>query len=128
MENISYNDRLNKAIESLETEQAEKLLQLRGEFYTVYEQLKPANLVKGTLNDMLTSPLLIENIVGSALGLATGYFSKKLFIGSSVNRFRKLFGAVLQFGITKAMSSNTSAIHSFGSYVAQHILHRKGNT
>jgi hypothetical protein len=125
MENMTSTDRLKKAIELLEAEQAVKLQQLKGEFFTAYESLKPVNLVKTTLNEITSSPHLIDNIIGTALGLATGYFSKRLVIGASVNRFRKLFGAVMQFGITNVIAKNTEAINSFGRYFFRRILHRK---
>ncbi len=125
MENMSSTDKLKKAIDLLEAEQADKLQQLKGEFFTAYEHLKPVNLVKTTLNDITSSPHLVDNIIGTALGLATGYFSKRLIIGASVGRYRKLFGAVMQFGLTNVIAKNTEVINSFGRYLFQRILKRK---
>lgn len=125
MENMTSTDDLKKAIELLEAEQAVELQQLKEEFYTAYESLKPVNLVKSTLNDITSSPYLIDNIIGTALGLASGYYSKRLVIGASVNRFRKLFGAIVQFGITNVIAKNTNTINSFGRYIFQRFFHKK---
>jgi hypothetical protein len=125
MENMTSTDRLKKAIELLEAEQADKLQQLKGAFYTAYGRLKPVNLVKTTLNDITSSPHLVDNIIGTVLGLATGYFSKRLVIGASVSRYRKLIGAVMQFGVTNVIAKNTEAINSFGRYIFQRVLKRK---
>ncbi len=122
MENMTSTDSLKKAIELLESERAVKLQQLKNEFYHAYESLKPVSIVKSTLNDITSSPHLIDNIIGTALGLATGYFSKRLVIGASVNRYRKLFGAIMQFGITNVITRNADAINSFGRYMFQRIF------
>lgn len=125
METMSSTDRLKKTIEILEAEQADKLQQLKGEFFTVYERIKPVNLIKTTLNGITSSPHLIDNIIGTTLGLATGYFSKRLIIGASVSRYRKLFGAVMQFGLTNVIAKNPEAISSFARYIFQRVLKRK---
>jgi hypothetical protein len=101
MEYITSTAGLKRAIELLEAEQAVTLQRLKEQSYSAYESLKPANLIRSTLNDIFSSSFLIESIIGTALGLAGGYFSKKWAVGSSVNKISKLFGLMLQLGITK---------------------------
>lgn len=125
MENMTSTNRLKKAIEILEAERAAKLQQLKGEFYNAFESLKPAKLVTSTLNDITSSPHLVDNIIGTVVGLATGYFSKRLVIGASVSRYRKLFGAVMQYGITNVVARNTETINSFGRYIFHRVFNRK---
>ena len=125
MENMTPTASLKKSIELFEVENAAKLHQLKEEFFAAYESFKPVNLFKNTLNDISSSPYLIDNIVGNVLGLATGYFSKRLVIGASVNGFRKLIGAVLQFGVTNIVARHTDKISSFGRNIFQHIFRKK---
>jgi hypothetical protein len=125
MENMTSTAGLKKAIELLEAEQAVKLQRLKEQFYPTYESLKPVNLLKSTLSDITSSPYLIENIIGTALGLATGYFSKKLVVGASVNRVRRLVGTILQFGVTNIVTQHTDAIKSFSRNILQHIFRKK---
>src|SRR4030042_2473103 len=106
MENITSTTGLKKAIELLEAEQTVKLQRLKEQFYPAYESLKPVNLFKSTLNDISSSPYLIDNLIGTVLGLVTGYLSKKIVVGASVNRVRKLFGAILQFGVTNVVAQH----------------------
>jgi hypothetical protein len=125
MENITSAAGLKMAIELFEAEQAVKLQRLKEQFYPAYESLKPVNLFKSTLNDISSSPYLIDNIIGTALGIVTGYFSKRMVVGASVNRVRKLFGAILQFGLTNVVAQHADTIKSFGRYFFQHVFRKK---
>lgn len=125
MENITSTAGLKKAIELLEAEQDVKLQRLKEQFYPAYESLKPVSLLKSTLKDIRSSPYLIDNIIGTALGLATGYLSKKMVVGASVNRVRKLIGSILQYGITNVVAQHADSIKSYGRYFFQHIFSKK---
>ena len=125
MKKLTASDKLKMEIEFLKGEQADKLQKLKEDFNTAYEHLRPVNLVKNTLKEIISSPNLVNNIIGTTLGLTTGFFLKRLVMGASVNKFSKLLGTVLQFGITNVVAKNTSAIHSFGRNIFQHIFHKK---
>jgi hypothetical protein len=118
MEYTTTTAGLKKAIELLEGEQAVKWQRLKEQSYAAYESLKPANLFRSALNDISSSPYLIDNIIGTALGLATGYFSKRLVVGASVNKVRKLFGLVLQFGIANLVTHRAKNLRSAFSTVS----------
>ncbi len=78
MQNITSIAELKNAIQLLEVEQADKGKLLKEQFYSTVESFKPANLIANTLNDIEKSPYLIENILGAAVGLVTGFYSNKL--------------------------------------------------
>lgn len=125
MQNITPTDELKNAIQLLEVEQAAKWQLLKEQFHLTYESLKPVNLLRSTVNDIASSPYLINNIVGNAVGLATGYLSKKIVIGASGNIFRKLFGFVLQFGVANFIAQRPDAIKSIGQFILQHVFRKK---
>lgn len=125
MENITSIAELKKAIQLLEMEQAITRQLLIDQFLLTYESLKPVNILKNTLKDISSSPYLIENIIGTALGLGTGYLSKKIIVGASGNIIRKIFGSVLQFGVTNLVAKHPDAIKSIGQFMYQHVIHRK---
>jgi len=125
MQNITTSDDLKNAIQLLEVEQTLKGTQLKEQFFLTYESFKPVNLITSTLSDIAKSPFLIENILGTVMGLATGYMSKTLFIGSSGNKLRKLLGTVLQFGITNVVAQNSDTIKSFGRSLFHNIFHKR---
>lgn len=125
MQNITSVAELKNSILLLEDEQAVKGQLLKEQFLITYESLKPLNLLRNTLKEISTSPYLIDNILGTATGLATGYLSKKVFIGASANIIRKLIGSVLQFGVTTAVAQHPDTIKSLGQFILQHIFRKK---
>jgi hypothetical protein len=98
---------------------------LKTQFIPAYESLKPVNLFRSTLSDITSSPYLIENIIGTTLAVATGYLSKKIVVGTSVNRVRKLLGAILQVGITNFVARHADTVKTSGLHVFQHIFRKK---
>ena len=99
MQNRSSTAVLKDTIQLLETEQEIEGRILKEQFYRTYESLKPVNLLRSSIRDVASSPYLIDNIIGTAVGLATGYLSRKIVIGTSGNLIRKLFGFLLQLGV-----------------------------
>ena len=125
MGNITTPAVLKNAILLLETEQAVHLQNLREQFFLTYESLKPAKLIENTLKDIASSPFLVNNIVVTFVGLISGYISQKAITGKSGSKLRKLFGYILQFGITNIVAQNPETIKSFGNFISEHIFHKK---
>lgn len=125
MQNIVSTKGLKDAIQVLESEQGIKAQRLKDQFYLTFEMLKPVNLISSTINDITKSPFLVDNILGTAMGLASGYLSKRLFIGASGNKIRRLLGLVLQFGITNIVAQNSETIKSFGSSLLSNFFHKR---
>lgn len=104
MEAITTSVELKNAIQMLEFDQQIREQQLKEQVFLTIESLKPANLIRSTINKITSSPHLIENTLGSAAGLITGYFSKKITTGKSGNLVRNLLGTILQFGVTNVVA------------------------
>ena len=126
MQNITSSVSLKDAIQLLEVEQGIKAQLLKDQFYLTFESLKPVNLLKNTLHDISSSPYLIDNILGTALGIASGFLTNKIFIGRSGNIIRNLLGSVLQFGVTNVVAQHPETIKSLGEVIMQFILRKKG--
>jgi hypothetical protein len=125
MQNITSTAALKEAIQLLEIDQEIKGQLLKEQLYITYESLKPLNLLKHTLKEISSSPYLIDNISGSAMGLLSGFLSKKIFVGASGNIIRKLIGSVLQFGITNVVAQNSDVIRSIGQALFHHFIRKK---
>ena len=125
MQHITSSAGLKDAIQLLEVEQEIKGQLLKEHLYIAYESLKPLNLLKHTLKEITSSPYMIDNISGGAMGLVSGFLSKKIFVGASGNLIRKLIGSLLQFGITNVVAQNSGAIRSVGQALFHHFLHKK---
>jgi len=124
MENISSTSQLRDAIQLLEAEQAENLTLMKEQFHRAYESLKPAKFIENTLKDIASSPHLVNKIWATIIGLVTGYLSQKAVASKSSSKLKKLFGYVLQFGITNLVAQNPKVIKKFGRFISQHLSHK----
>jgi hypothetical protein len=125
MENITSSAGLKSAIQRLEYRQIENGQRLEEDFYYVVENLKPANLIRNAVGNIAETPNLMSNILGGALGLISGYLSKKLAFGNSGNVIKKLLGTILQFGVTSVVAQNPRTIAAIGQFFLQKILRKK---
>ena len=125
METITSAVELKNAIQLLEYEKALKEELLKEQFCIAYESFKPINLLKSTLFEVASSSNFIESILGTAAGLTTGYLSKKIVIGASGNLLRKLFGTMMQLGVTNVVTQHPDSIKSIGQFIINHILRKK---
>ena len=125
METRSSSVLLKNEIQLLEVEKAFQEQLLKEQIHATYESLKPVNLLRNTFSDVASSPFLIDNILGAAVGLATGYLSKKIVVGASGNIFRKLFGFMMQLGVTNTVTKHPDSIRSIGQFIYHHLLNRK---
>ena len=124
METITNSNELKKAIEDLESRQKEEGLVLKAQCKMTYESLKPINLLKTTIKDLIT-PDLTGSLLNSTLSLAAGYVSKKAVIGSTHNPLKQLLGTALQMGVTSLVSKNTDGIKSVVTNIISSFLKKK---
>jgi hypothetical protein len=116
---------LKNAILLLESEQDIKGKALKEQLSLVYESFKPVNLITGTLNDIAKSPFLIDNMIGTGIGLVSGFLTKKVFVGSSGSLIRKFLGSILQFGVTNVVAQHSDNIKSIGQLLFQKLIQKK---
>lgn len=127
MENITSKASLKNAIMLLEAEQAASGQILKEQFSLTYQSFKPVNIIKSTLKDLASSPNLLDNVLGTTTGLATGYISKILISGGSRSVFRKILGSLFQLGVTAIVAKNPDVVKSVGSFIHQHLNRKKEN-
>jgi hypothetical protein len=125
MENITSPADLKNAILLLEAEQAIHLLHVKEKFSLTSDSLKPSKLIVSALKDIASTPYLVNNVLITASGLVSGYYSQKVITGKSGSKLRKLFGYMIQYGITNLIAQNPKAIKFFGQYIFQHVFPKK---
>jgi len=125
MRAISSSEELRRSIQELELKQAVKEQLLREQFIETYESLRFVNLLKSSLKNSVSSSSEVSDIAGMALGMVTGYISKKIFIGTSGNPFRRLIGSIVQLGVMSFVSKHPSGLKSLGEYLFSQILHKR---
>ncbi len=124
MKKISQSSLIKGEIWLLKNRQKEELILLKNQFHTVFEGLKPINLLKETFKEVGESPDLKSTLLNSAIGLSTGIISKKLMIGKTSNPFKNLLGTVVEFAIANVVAKNSEKIISTGETLFQLIFRR----
>jgi hypothetical protein len=122
MKKLNKTDALNEAIKLLEAKQAIELKELTNQFSYTYESLKPVNLVKTTLNQVSNSAEIKGNLMSNIIGITTGFLSKKILFGSSINPIKRGLGTILQYAITNVVSKNADPIKSSLGTLMQKIF------
>ena len=125
MQKITSTADLRKSILVLEIKQANEGQLLKEQFKTTIENLKPVNLIKNTVTELATAPDFKGSLLDTAIGLATGYLSKKIIVGNTHNPIKKLFGVILQIGVTNIVSKNADGVKSTGMHLINNIFRKK---
>ena len=125
MKKISSITELKSAIHILEEERAVKEQVMKEQFYITYESFKPAKLLGSSLKEMMASPYLMENVIDTTIGLATGYLSRRIVVGASSNIIRRVIGSVMQAGVTNFVAKHPNAIKSIGQSLFQTLFRKK---
>lgn len=112
MTKIVSGESLKNKIKALEDDQAVNGKLVKKQFDHVTGNVKPGNIVKNKFNKVIHSPNLVENVISLTTGLATGYITKKIAVGSKGNILRRLLGASIQLGVTTFVAQHPKAIKS----------------
>ncbi|MFM9989178.1 hypothetical protein [Flavobacterium sp.] len=99
MKPIDERTALKEKIAFLKNKQAEDFLILKDQYHTTIDSFKPINLIKSSLQKVITSPDLKANLINGAIGLGTNYLSKTLLNDNSVNPIKRGLGKVLKFAL-----------------------------
>lgn len=101
---------LTVRIHELEAKRAREFRALKEQVQQTQESLKPLNLIKSTLKKISYSPEIKNNLWGSAIGIGTGFLSRKLLMGGSHNPIKSIIGTLFQFAIGNIVSKRAEGI------------------
>jgi hypothetical protein len=90
MDEITTAEELKSAIHQLEDRRAVQEILLREQLLLLSGRLTPGKLIRSTIENVFSSPSVIENIIGLALGVGTGFLTKNIALRTSVNVAGKL--------------------------------------
>ncbi len=121
MNKITSIDELNESILLLEIKLAVDSTLLKEQFKSAYSSLKPINIIKNTIKDVISAPDLKSTAVNAAIGFTTGFIAKKIFIGMSHSPLTKLIGFIIEAAVAAKAAKNADGIKSFGKIVLSKI-------
>jgi hypothetical protein len=120
----SQTDILKERIAFLESQKAFELANLKEQMQENLVLLKPVNILKNTLKDLSSSPDLGKNLINNAIGLTTGYISKKIILGTSHNPVTRILGNMLEFTIGNYVAKNSETIKAVAEVLLNKISRR----
>ncbi len=103
---------LKETIYALETKQAAQWQMVKQELLTTQNNLNPIHLIKSTISSAMGSPGIENSLLGTAMGMAAGYLSKSLIIGGTHNPIKRLFGVLMQWKVSNAVSEKSDVIQT----------------
>jgi hypothetical protein len=125
MNTIRSSADLKLAIRQMELKQANELIVLKQDLKDTVESMKPMNLIKGAFKKVSANPDLKTDVLNAAIGLTTGFLTKKLVMGRSTNIFKKIIGIALEMTIANKVAKNTDMIKTAGNMVYNKFFNRK---
>lgn len=124
---INNSLQLKAAIKQLEHQEKAGRGKLIDNFHVAYESIRPVNILKRTLSNIVESPSAVETIVSTAAGLGTGLLSKSL-IGKSTGIVKKLIVTAVELGLVNVVSKNAESIKLGALNVLSKIFKSKRTT
>lgn len=109
LEIVANTTDLDTAIKRLERKSRLMEEDMKEDMHNLLENLKPANILRATLDEVQESTPLKHNLLKIAVGLGAGYFSRKMVIGKSAGFVKKALGTALQYGITQFVASRNNS-------------------
>ncbi len=113
---------LKELIAAKEVEHAAQEIVVRKQLLQTYESLKPLNLIKNTLRNVVSSPELRGNLGNTAIGWLSGVAVKNLIQFGSSNPLVKISATIIQMIVAGKVTQNAEEIKSIGALVVKKIL------
>lgn len=104
---------LRESIRLLEIRQEKEGQELKAHLRITFESLKPANIIKHSLQELTSPSELKGNFLDAATTLLTGYLTHKILAGKNKNIFRRLLGLAMEFGVSSLVARNAELIREF---------------
>ncbi len=130
MATIQTHQDLQEAIRDLESRQLAEKDSMQQHFHDSYENIKPVNIIKNTVDDINHSAEIKNAILKAAIGLAIGYITKKLIDryaggGKTSSSARSRIGTIAQFLMSAWVAKNGTAMKNIIMHFFKQILHKK---
>jgi len=113
---------LKESIRLLEIRQDEEGKILKEQFRITYESLKPINLIKSSLSELVSSVEIKTSIFETMVAIVSGYISQKFILSPKSGIFKKIVGTMMQFGVTSLISKNGLDIRQFFNSLVERFI------
>lgn len=111
---------LKESIAKLEAQQAEEKKLLKDELSYAFEHLKPGNVVKDTIADLISTLHARKNLLTTIMGTGAGYLASAIF-GPKPTLLNRVGARFLQQAVTLAVSQNSQVIIDYALNVVTNL-------
>lgn len=125
MKDTNPTSALRQTIVEAQDKQAMERILLKEQVHATVERFQPLNLMKDTINQVAESTEIQNGVVNNGIGIATGYLTKKILLGSSTNPIKKILGTLVQIAVTNIAAKHGSSIQSGGKNLLLRMLKQK---
>jgi hypothetical protein len=116
---------LQEVIALLETKKSLELEQLKEQLHLTYQSIHPLNLIKDIFKHDNTKATGNDVLLDTVIGMATGFLSKKIMVGSSHNIVKQGIGTLLEFVVANSVSKHTEIIKQVGGWLLNKVTSKK---
>ncbi|MDP1802951.1 MAG: hypothetical protein Q8L81_16435 [Bacteroidota bacterium] len=95
MNKITSSTELREAILRLEIKQGEDERLLKEEFKSTYERMKPVNIIKNSIKEIVATTNIKENLLKVVISVATNYFLKSSLQNSTKSPVKMILQKIL---------------------------------
>jgi hypothetical protein len=127
MQKIKNAEDLKNIIRELEYKQAEEWPLLKDQFLSTCKSLKPINLIKSTVKEIISEPDLKMDLINTVIGFTIGAFAKKKLVGKTHNPLTQLLGTILEVGVSGIVAKNAEGIKSIAMDIFKKLVNQFGN-
>jgi hypothetical protein len=99
MNTINQKKQLAAKIALLKSKQATDFSILKDQYYITIDSFKPINLIKNSLEEVITSPSLKMSLITGAIGFSANYLKNNLLNHHSKNPVKRILSNVLKFAV-----------------------------
>lgn len=124
---MNSEELLREAVARLELQQTEQGKELRKVLHQAYDGLQPSTIVANMVEELTTSDKFTDMVMGSSVGLAVGFVSKKLIVGTSNNPIRQLVGSGVMLTVANLLAHHPDTLKRMGKRVFDMLKSNKKN-
>ncbi|MCE3296132.1 MAG: hypothetical protein K0R65_1846 [Crocinitomicaceae bacterium] len=117
---------LENAITELEAKRDQDWMALKTQLSETLEELRPSNLLKNAVHDIIDSPDIQNSLIDNAIGISTGFLAKKLVFGGTGNPISRILGTILETAVSNRVSKHPEGIKSLGKTLFNKFFSNNG--
>lgn len=124
MQRISTDIELKLALDLLQEKSNWNKHNIKEELNLLIDDLKPINIIKQTLSDLVSSLEVKQSLGDLIIGATTGVIAKNIFIGETHNPVSKISGMLIEMIVAKNVTNNAEQIKSIGTSIWNKLIQR----